>query len=132
LSEKRHASLCRRILTVSLIIPAYTEARQAAQQMPQAGGQLAFLARQMQAAGVQPNPQQVQQMLAQIQGEGQSLTQDLQALAAFFAARDAPLASQVLMPQQQAALVGRLNWWPAKHPVGHGGLFRLLAERLRK
>ena len=31
-----------------------------------------------------------------------------------------------------AALVGRLNWWPAKHPMGHGGLFRLLAERLRK
>ena len=31
-----------------------------------------------------------------------------------------------------AALVGRWNWWPAKHPIGHGGFFRWLAERLQR
>ncbi len=31
-----------------------------------------------------------------------------------------------------AALVGRLNWWPAKRPIGHGGLLRMLAEILRR
>ena len=31
-----------------------------------------------------------------------------------------------------AAFVGRFNWWPAKHPVGHGGIFRLLSEKLFK
>lgn len=30
-----------------------------------------------------------------------------------------------------AALVGRWNWWPSKHPIGHGGIFRLWTERLR-
>jgi len=36
----------------------------------------------------------------------------------------------VLVPSI-AAILGRWNWWPAKHPIGHGGLFRLLAERVK-
>ncbi len=34
----------------------------------------------------------------------------------------------VLVPAL-VALVGRLNWWPAPRPLGHGGIFRLLFAR---
>ncbi|HFC09690.1 MAG TPA: MMPL family transporter [Chloroflexi bacterium] len=43
---------------------------------------------------------------------------------------DTFIVRAVLVPSI-AAVLGRWNWWPAKHPIGHGGLFRLLAERVR-
>jgi uncharacterized membrane protein YdfJ with MMPL/SSD domain len=30
-----------------------------------------------------------------------------------------------------AAIVGRLNWWPAKRPAGHGGAFQVIADMFR-
>ncbi len=43
---------------------------------------------------------------------------------------DTFIVRAVLVPSI-AAILGRWNWWPAKHPIGHGGLFRLLAEWVR-
>lgn len=85
--------------------PAFTDATQRIRTL----GTVLAQREQIQTSGVQPDPQRVQQILTQIQHEGQGLTQDLQTLAAFFADKDAPLASQALAQspwaqQQQAAM----------------------------
>ena len=73
--------------------PAYADALQRLQALNAAFAQMA----QAQAAGAQPNPQQMQQTVTQMQEQIQGLTQDLQTLAAAFADRDAPFESQTLM-----------------------------------
>ena len=85
--------------------PAYADALQRLQALNVAFAQMA----QAQAAGTPPDPQQMQQVVAQMQAQVQGLAQDLQTLAAAFADRDAPFVSQTLMQsplvqQQQQAL----------------------------
>jgi len=39
---------------------------------------------------------------------------------------------RALLVPATTAIVGRFNWWPAKHPIGQGGVFHLLTKKLLK